>query len=201
VAREELKVSHPGLPRELDRYLVPTERVIFARRLHWFSLWKPITALAAGTILLSWVSGAVPEDVPFLGQGLLIAWTAVLAYFVWEIVQYYLNRFVGTDRRLIMTMGVLTRKVAMMPLAKVTDMSYNRTPGGRILGYGTFVLESAGQDQALSTIEYVPEPDLLYRRINEVLFSPTAPRGPVRPTASGERLPVHEPAEEWWRRR
>ena len=34
----------------------------------------------------------------------------------------------------------------MMPLAKVTDMSFQRSPIGRILGYGEFILESAGQD-------------------------------------------------------
>ena len=32
--------------------------------------------------------------------------------------------------------------VAMMPLLKVTDMTYDRSLLGRIVGYGTFVLES-----------------------------------------------------------
>ncbi len=201
MARQQLARSHPGVPRELDRYLVPTEKIIFQTRLHWVSLWRPIGVLAAATIVLTYVYDAVPDTVAVLRDALVVGWLVAFVYFVWQIVQWYIDRFVGTDRRLLMTMGILTRKVAMMPLAKVTDMSYERTPGGRIFGYGTFVLESAGQDQALSTIKFVPEPDILYRRINEVLFSPTAPRGPVRPTASGERLPVHEPAEEWWRRR
>ena len=30
----------------------------------------------------------------------------------------------------------MTRRVAMMPLIKVTDMSYSRPPAGRVLGYG-----------------------------------------------------------------
>ncbi len=49
--------------------------------------------------------------------------------------------------------GVFTRRVAMMPLMKVTDMSYNRSVLGRLVGYGEFVLESAGQEQALRTVE------------------------------------------------
>ena len=107
----------------------------------------------------------------------------------------------SAGKRVMLIEGIVTRKVAMMPLARVTDMAYQQSPLGRVLNYGTFVLESAGQDQALSTIEFVPDPDILYRRINEVLFSPAAPRAAIRPTASGERLPVHEPAEDWWRRR
>ena len=47
----------------------------------------------------------------------------------------------------------------MMPLIKVTDMSYNRSVPGRILGYGRFVMESAGQDQALREVNWVPDPD------------------------------------------
>ena len=53
-------------------------------------------------------------------------------------------------------------------------MSYNRTPGGRILGYGTFVLESAGQDQALRNIKNLPNPNELYLRIVEEMYEPEA---------------------------
>jgi hypothetical protein len=37
-------------------------------------------------------------------------------------------------------------------------------------GYGKFVVESAGQDQALSTIDFVPHPDRLYQQISDLLF-------------------------------
>ena len=201
MARQQLARSHPGVPRELDRYLVPTEKIIFQTRLHWVSLWRPIAALGAATFVLTYLYDAIPDTVAVLRDALVVLWLVAFVYFVWQIVQWYIDRFVGTDRRLLMTMGILTRKVAMMPLAKVTDMSYERTPGGRIFGYGTFVLESAGQDQALSTIKYVPEPDILYRRINEVLFSSTVRRAGDRPAASAGRLPVQETADAWWRRR
>ena len=44
----------------------------------------------------------------------------------------------------------------MMPLAKVTDMSFQRTAVGQILGYGEFIVESAGQDQALRNVRFLP---------------------------------------------
>jgi hypothetical protein len=42
----------------------------------------------------------------------------------------------------------------MMPLTKVTDLTFQRTLGGRILGYGTVIAESAGQNQAFERINY-----------------------------------------------
>ncbi|HEX5859843.1 MAG TPA: PH domain-containing protein, partial [Microbacterium sp.] len=80
----------------------------------------------------------------------------------------------------------IRRKVAMMPLLKVTDMTYDRSLLGRIVGYGTFVLESAGQGQALSVITHVPDADTHYRAICTQLFGPNsqirfAPGGPTPP--------------------
>ncbi len=100
----------------------------------------------------------------------------------------------------MLTLGILTRKVAMIPLGKVTDMRYDRPPMGQILGYASFVLESAGQDQAFRVVEYVPTPDLLYRRISEELFTPNARRTSDRPTPVAKALPVQEPNDPWWRR-
>ena len=40
-----------------------------------------------------------------------------------------------------------------------------------MLGYGTFRFESAGQQQALSEITFLPGADDLYRRVSALLFS------------------------------
>ena len=58
----------------------------------------------------------------------------------------------------------------MMPLTKVTDMAYERSVPGRIFGYGRFVLESAGQDQALHKVTFVPDPDHHYRVMCAEIF-------------------------------
>ena len=42
--------------------------------------------------------------------------------------------------------------VAMMPLAKVTDLRLSESILGRMLRYGEFIVESAGQEQALSRV-------------------------------------------------
>ena len=58
----------------------------------------------------------------------------------------------------------------MMPLNKVTDMSFQRTFFGRLFGYGEFIIESAGQDQALRNIPYIPYPEQRYLAVCDLLF-------------------------------
>ena len=98
-------------------------------------------------------------------------WGALL-WLVWTVLNWRHDWFVATDKRFLLFYGFIRRRVAMMPLLKVTDMTYDRSPLGRIVGYGTFVLESAGNDQALSRIDHVPDADEHYRAICTMLFGP-----------------------------
>ena len=41
---------------------------------------------------------------------------------------------------------------------------------GRVFGYGTFDLESAGQDQALKKVDFIPYPEQLYLEVCALLF-------------------------------
>ncbi len=75
---------------------------------------------------------------------------------------------------MLLTSGVFSRKVAMMPLTKVTDMSFRRSFAGRMLGYGEFIVESAGQDQAFRTVDHIPYPEQLYLLVCGMLFPTSA---------------------------
>ena len=86
----------------------------------------------------------------------------MLANLIWKAVNWAVDYFVITSVRILLTSGLFTRSVAMMPLSKVTDMSFHRSFAGRLLGYGDFVVESAGQDQALRRIDHIPYPEQLY---------------------------------------
>jgi uncharacterized membrane protein YdbT with pleckstrin-like domain len=71
---------------------------------------------------------------------------------------------------MILVSGFAVRKVAMMPLARVTDMSFRRSALGRLLGYGEFIVESAGEEQALRSIDFLPYPEQLYLEVCGLLF-------------------------------
>ncbi|HYY09804.1 MAG TPA: PH domain-containing protein, partial [Kineosporiaceae bacterium] len=172
--------SHPGIPAELDRYLTTAEKIVFRTRLHWIKIVGPWIQFFLSLLLLGILDAKLPRD-NRIRDVLVVLLLLVLLRALWRTYEWYREWFVGTDRRLMLTLGIITRKVAMIPLGKVTDMRYDRPPVGQILGYGSFILESAGQDQAFREVEYVPNPDYLYRRISEELFTPSGRPGMERP--------------------
>ena len=181
-------------PSHVSRYLLEAETVVVAVRRHPAQVAEPVLSCVAGLVVAAWASQSLPPDVPYVSDVLFFAWFALLGRAVWRMLEWHQDWFVATDRRLLMTYGLVTRKVAMMPLAKVTDLSYNRSPLGRLLGYGEFVLESAGQEQAMHSVTWLPNPDELYRRICAEIFDPrqrwvSAPSA-TTPRAVGRRDPA-----------
>lgn len=160
---------------DIERFLLPTERRVLAVRRHWSRLAEPVAAALGGLAVMLWLDQVLPTGLPLVRDLLLAGWVALMGRLTWRVLEWRAGWFVVTDRRLLLRTGILTRRVAMMPLIKVTDMSYSRPPAGRVLGYGEIVIESAGRDQALRRIRHLPRPDGLYLEICELLFGPKAP--------------------------
>jgi hypothetical protein len=180
--------------RELDRYLLDGERLVTAVHQHWGKVAEPVaTALASGALAL-WVDATIPARFGLVSTLLWWAWFAVVGRTAYRIAEWRHDWFVATDKRLLLFYGFITRKVSMMPLSKVTDMSYNRSIPGRLLGYGRFVMESAGQDQALREVNWVPEPDTNYRAICTEIFRLTDRRLHDGPPHGGRPEVVPDPA-------
>ena len=136
---------------------------------------EPLASVLAGLLVLLWLDQVLPLGLPLVRDVLLAGVVGLVARLAWRVVEWRADWFVVTDRRLLLRSGIVTRRVAMMPLIKVTDMSYSRPPVGRVLGYGEIVIESAGHDQALRRIRHLPRPDALYLEVCELLFGPKAP--------------------------
>jgi membrane protein YdbS with pleckstrin-like domain len=168
-------LTPPAGFRGIERYLLPTERRVVAVRRHWARLGEPVLSVLARLVGLLWLDHALPLSLPLVGTLLLAAWIGLAARAVWRVGQWHEDWFVVTDRRLLVRSGLFTRRLSMMPLIKVTDLSFARPPIGRLLGYGEIVIESAGQDQALRRIRHLPNPDELYLEICDLLFGPKAP--------------------------
>lgn len=168
-------IAHSGVKvssRILDRYLLRGESLVVANRAHWAKLAEPVLTALAGFVLISWLSATLEQSTGSPALWLYWGWLGLVARMVWRLLEWRNEWFVATDKRLLMTYGLITHRVAMMPLRKVTDMNYARSILGRFLGYGTFTLESAGQDQAMREINWVPDPDDTYRSICDIIFVP-----------------------------
>ena len=158
------------------RYLFPTERYRGEWRRHWVHLTAPIAIGALATLALGDLSGVLVtmNAPPAATTVAVVVWLIVMAWVAWRVGDWWFDRFILTNKRVMVVKGIVTRNVAMMPLLRVTDMKYEQSPIGRMFNYGTFVLESAGQEQALRTVDHLPNPNELYLRVVEEMYEPQA---------------------------
>ncbi|RJK98174.1 PH domain-containing protein [Vallicoccus soli] len=177
------------------RFLLPHERLVAEVRWHPVRLTVPLLVLLGVAALMGWLASAVDAGSPVLDvAGVVLLVTAL--WFAWQVLEWWQERLIITDRRIMLGTGVLTRKLAVMPLRKVTDMTYERPLIGRLFaeyGWGTFVMESAGQDQALHRITPLPYPDVLYARLSSEIFGDAGMYGSPPPAEdAGDGTPVDE---------
>jgi membrane protein YdbS with pleckstrin-like domain len=131
---------------------------------------KPIAMALAGLAIAAVISTTIAQHNGTAVATVWILWGVLLLWLAYKVVEWSVDYFIVTSRRMLLTSGVFTRKVAMMPLVKVTDMSFQRSALGRVLGYGEFVLESAGLDQALRVVDHLPYPEQLYLEVCGLIF-------------------------------
>jgi len=159
----------------VNRYLFPTEKFRGEWRRHPIALWKDMVIGVVATFAMGYATGwLAKQNQSTMVTVALLIYLAVMTAVIWRVADWYYDRFILTNKRVMVVKGLVTRNVAMMPLLRVTDMKYVQSPLGRMLNYGTFELESAGQDQALSRIEHLPNPNDLYLRIVEEMYEPEA---------------------------
>jgi len=154
---------------DIDDYMLPTERRVLRVRAHWFRLLRDIAESMLALVLLIVLDHYLPSsaviDTLAWYAGLVVAVRLTIL-----VADWWIERIVITDKRVMMSSGIITHRVAMMPLRKVTDLSFQQTVLGRTLGYGTMVVESAGQIQGLNRIDYMPQPDEVYEALTEMIF-------------------------------
>lgn len=164
------------------RYLFPTEKFRGEWRRHWIQLVKRLSIGVVATLVLGYLAGYfASKQQPLALTALVIIWLLIMGWVLWDVVEWYYDRFILTNKRVMLIEGVISRNVAMMPLSRVTDMKYTQSPLGRVLGYGTFELESAGQEQALRNVPNLPNPTDLYLQVVEEMYEPEASEARRRP--------------------
>jgi len=158
------------VPASVNRYLLPHERQVITVHQHPAILIRPIFEVLIGLAIAGWLSNSVANGNGTVILVIWVVWGLVFLRLVVKVFEWGETYFVVTSQRFLLATGIVTRKVNMMPLAKVTDMSFQRSAMGRILGYGEFILESAGQDQALTNVGYPPYPEQLYLEVCGLIF-------------------------------
>ncbi len=152
----------PGIHKHLLRD--EGEVIVDEVRHHWVVYIVPTLEVVVG-LLVFYVFLIAPVD---------LAWFPfVLAFVIWAHAGYkalyeHMDRFVITNMRVFRVRGVLSQKLATMPLGRILDITVEKPLTGRILNYGHFVFESAAQEQGLREISFVGRPyerDLTIQRV------------------------------------
>jgi hypothetical protein len=130
-----------------------------------------------------WIVYTIPVLEALVGVGFLylvlvasvgIAWLPLLiacgffAHATWKALVEHMDRFVITNMRVFRVRGVLSQRLATMPLGRILDITVEKPLSGRIFDYGHFVFESAAQEQGLREIRFVARPyqrDLTIQRV------------------------------------
>ena len=155
--------------KDVEKYLLPEERAVVATRRHWAVLIEPTAKFLPVFLIGSWLLLLDPDNRVSSSAGLLVV-VGALGYYGLRVGEWWMRHFIVSTRRVLLTSGVIVRTVTLLPLRRITDLTWQETLGGQLLGYGTFRFESAGQDQALRHLTYVPNAQEVYRDISALLF-------------------------------
>ena len=176
--------------RTLRKYVLPGERVVLTRRSHWGKLAEPALSTFVGFVVVAWLVEVAATAVGERSEWLWWLWVAVLVRLVWKVLDWRNEWFVATDKRMLLLYGLVTKKVSMMPLVKVTDMRYSRSITGRVLGYGEFLMESAGPGPGAEPHLLGGQPRLhLPRAVRDHLHADAGGARQPEPSAVGRRPP------------
>ncbi|MFN2488195.1 MAG: PH domain-containing protein [Actinomycetota bacterium] len=163
-----------------SRYIGDSESIVLEVRRHYAVLLRPcletVGVAVAASALGSLLSPLRGDDIIDTVLGLVTI--LFVLRLLWKGLQWLEDRVVVTDQRMFEVSGILTRKVASMPLAKLTDLTYRRSVLGRVFGYGDLVVETPGQRQALTHIDFLPRPDEFYRQLTQLVMFRNPDAGP-----------------------
>ena len=93
---------------------------------------------------------------------LVVIILATLRFAYKAMIWLLFERLYITNRRVILAEGFLGSSISTMPLTRLTDLNYATTVPGELLGYASLRLETAGQDQALSWLQFLEKPAKFY---------------------------------------
>jgi hypothetical protein len=145
----------------VDRYLLPDEHQLICVRQHPAVLLGPVTLATAGLVVAVLLTIVAP--VSSIGLFVIwLAWGVLLLRAVWKMAVWSVTYLVVTAGRLLLVQGPVNRKLSTILLSDVTDLNMRRSLLGRLLRYGSLIVEHDLPDQSVSVVSFVSYPDQVY---------------------------------------
>jgi len=143
------------------------EQIAFQMRPHWRSLLVPTIVLIAtvgfGTYFVTKLDTSGAEGGVRIGV-ILVALVLIVGWSVRPFLKWLTTEYVFTNRRVIVRTGLVKRIGRDMPLARVNNVTFEKTLTERILNCGTLSVQSAAEQGSL-TIASVPNVETIQREV------------------------------------
>ncbi|MBC7462250.1 MAG: PH domain-containing protein, partial [Thermoleophilia bacterium] len=151
--------------KSLTSYLGEQETTLLAVRQHPLALTRAareMVTFVVPLLITAWgLAGVQLLRGPVADWGVRLCFALVLGFVLrmaWRVLQWEFERVVITDEKVIHIEGVLQRRIASTPLAKVSEFTVRQSLLGRIFGYGRLVVDvPGGRDQALHGLNFIPD--------------------------------------------
>jgi hypothetical protein len=157
------------VPNSVNRYLLPHEHQVITVHRHPAVLvgWGGVAL--AGLVVVAVLSGLRTFS-PDARLVVWLIWFLLVLNFLWKTAGWFEDYFVVTAYRVLVIKGFMVRDVAMLPIDVVARMRLRRSPMGRLLGYGEFIIESRGQDRVVWNVNFMPYPEQLYLEVCGLVY-------------------------------
>jgi hypothetical protein len=150
----------------VSRYLLPEEEDVVTARSHPASLLQPFTLALGGILAATFVTMA--HDDSRLAR--ILAWILVgflLFRLLFLTASWSVQVVSVTNTRLMLISGFFNVRVTSFDVQDLRYCTFERSFGGRMLGYGTIIFDAAGRNRTL--VEFLPYPEQIYLVINGIL--------------------------------
>jgi uncharacterized membrane protein YdbT with pleckstrin-like domain len=153
--------------------LTGDEQPVLLLHPHWKVLIRPVLIAVIVVVVALVAEVLIPSSSAAAAERLVVAAVAILALMLWlavPVLRWRTTTYELTTRRLRLRSGVVTRHGRDIPLARVSDVSFEKGLLDRLLGCGRLLVESAGEHgQIVLTeiphVEYVQA--TLFRLVEE----------------------------------
>lgn len=144
----------------LERSLTKDERVLHIGSIHWIVHLGPALLLLIGLInLVAGVSSGSIGGI-WIVVGIVITIVATFSIMT-SIIRRFTTDLAGTNKKIVAKWGLISRRTIEQRLEKIDSIQVDQGVLGRLLGYGTIIVNGSGA--SLTPIKAVRDP-LTFRR-------------------------------------
>ncbi|HMA51116.1 MAG TPA: PH domain-containing protein [Magnetospirillaceae bacterium] len=127
----------------VESHLIPNETVLYITRLSRIVYLKAVFVILVGLGFAGWAAQGPDSQNPLYavaGLAVLVGLTLFLVAFI----RRQSSEFAVTDKRVIVKVGLFSRRSIELLLTKVEAITVDQTLWGRIFGYGSITIIGTG---------------------------------------------------------